>query len=147
MSWPLRRVGVGLAVTALLLTATSCGDDDGDYCGALTSNQTLFAEDGTGQELITKISNLADLAEKAPDDLADEWQVFLGALEALDGAIKDAGLDAADIVGGVRPAGVSDEEWTAIKSAADALAAAGVADALSGIDQQAKDVCKVQLGL
>ncbi|MCW2755606.1 MAG: hypothetical protein JWQ32_3017, partial [Marmoricola sp.] len=52
-----------------------------------------------------------------------------------------------DISGGKPPSGVSDAQWDAIKNAANGLSAPAVDDALEGIGQQARDVCKLQLGL
>ena len=41
--------------------------------------------------LLDHLPMLRDLADQAPEDLADEWQTFLDALEGLDEALKDAG--------------------------------------------------------
>ena len=63
-----------------------------------------------------------DLADKAPEDLVDEWQAFLGALDDLDKALKDAGVKPADFQNGKPPAGLSDADQKAIAAAATQLA-------------------------
>jgi hypothetical protein len=90
---------------------------------------------------------LRDLAEKSPDDLSDEWQTYLRAIEGLDKAIKDAGVKPSDFDGGKVPAGLSKEDQQAIAEAAGQITTEEVIAAATGIEQQARDVCKVNLGL
>ncbi|RNL64104.1 hypothetical protein EFK50_06060 [Nocardioides marmoriginsengisoli] len=142
-----RRVGAVLTAVVLLAGPTACGDQEADYCAALKKHQSIFSDDGTGESLVENLSALTEISDDAPDDLSDEWQVFLGALGELRDKITAAGVKPADIVGGVRPDSVSEADWAEIKAAANELASPTVADALTGIDQQAKDVCKLQLGL
>ena len=137
-----------LLVAVLLILPAGCGgNSEDDYCAALKSDQTIFADDGTGLELITNLPRLEALAAKAPDDLDDEWQTFTTSLEALRDAVKAAGLTPADFVDGRPPAGTSAAARTAIAQAATELSDDDVVTAASGIEQQAKDVCKLQLGL
>ena len=137
-----------LAVAVLLLATAGCGGNSEDaYCAALKSDQTIFADDGTGLALITNLPKLELLADKAPDDLDDEWQTFTSALEALRDTLKQAGLKPTDFVDGKPPAGTSAAVQTSIAQAANELSDDDVVTAASGIEQQAKDVCKLQLGL
>ena len=132
----------------LALVPTGCGGNSEDaYCAALKSDQTIFADDGTGVALITNLPRLEALAARAPDDLDDEWQTFTTALESLRDAIKAAGLKPSDFVDGKPPAGTTAAARTAIAQAANELSDDDVVTAASGIEQQAKDVCKLQLGL
>jgi hypothetical protein len=90
---------------------------------------------------------LHELADKAPRDLTDEWQVFLGALDGLEKALTDAGAKPSDFRDGRPPAGLSATDRKAIVDAADQVSSADVSQAASGIEQQGRDVCKVNLGL
>lgn len=138
---------LALAV-ALVLLPTGCGESSDDtYCAALKKDQTIFADDGTGLALITNLPRLERLAAEAPGDLTDEWQTFLASLEALRDAVAEAGLKPSDFVDGKPPAGTTAAARTAIAQAADELSDDDVVTAASGIEQQAKDVCKLQLGL
>lgn len=137
-----------LLVVAMLVLPAGCGGSSEDrYCAALKSDQTIFADDGTGLALITNLPKLEDLAAKAPVDLGDEWQTFSTALEALRDAVRAAGLKPTDFVDGKPPAGTSAAARSAIATAANELSDDDVVTAASGIEQQAKDVCKLQLGL
>jgi hypothetical protein len=142
------RARVLLVSAALVLMSSGCGGSTEDkYCAALKGDQTMFADDGTGLALITNLPKLEKLAAQAPDDLGDEWQTFTTALEALRDAVKAAGLKPTDFVDGKPPAGTTAADRTAIATAANQLSDDDVVTAASGIEQQAKDVCKLQLGL
>ncbi|MFL6061208.1 MAG: hypothetical protein ACJ72E_08255 [Marmoricola sp.] len=148
MTPPVRGGACAVVLAALVLLAAGCGkDQEQTYCDALHAKQTIFADDDSGQGFLPHLADLRALAKKAPDDLTDEWQVFLDALGDLSTAISSAGVKASDIVGGKQPAGVSDAQWAAIRAAANGLGSDSVAEALDGIDQEARDVCQLQLGL
>jgi hypothetical protein len=148
----MRRASVRRATTALtvvlFLPLTACGD--GDYCGAMKQHRTQIAE-MTGSDspsaLLDGLPMLRGLAEKSPDDLADEWQAFIGALEGLDDAIREAGVEPADFEAGKPPTGLSDADQKAIADAAGQIGTDEVVQASTGIETQARDVCKVNLGL
>jgi hypothetical protein len=97
--------------------------------------------------LLSHLPMLHDLSEKSPDDLADEWQVFLGALDDLDKALEDAGVKPSDFVDGKPPAGLSAADRKAIADAASQIRTDEVVQAASGIEQQGRDVCKVNFGI
>lgn len=141
----MRRILVGLLLAASL---TGCGgSSEDDYCAALEKDQKVFSDDGSGLGLISNLPTLRVLAKQAPDDLDDEWQTALGALDALHDAIDAAGVQPKDFAGGQPPAGLGAAERTRIAQAASELAEDDVVAAFNGIDQQARDVCKLQLGL
>lgn len=146
----MRLVSTAAAVVLLLGALAGCGSSGEDYCEALEAEQERFAEmqqDSSGLGLLAQRPLLDRLAEKAPDDLSDEWKTLLGALEAFDRTLDDAGVDPEDFVDGNPPAGLSAEQRDRIARAADELASRDVVEAANGIEQQAKDVCKLQLGL
>jgi hypothetical protein len=149
MSTRPRLLGAALAV-ALLLPVTGCGENSiDDYCADLRSHQKEMAEmlDSSATSVLSHLSMMHDLADKAPEDLVDEWQAFLGALDDLDKALKDAGVKPSDFQDGKPPAGLSAADQKAIAAAATQLGAAQVVQAAAGIEQQGRDVCKVNLGL
>lgn len=145
-----RLLSSGAAAVLLLGALVGCGSAEEDYCRALEAEQQRFAEmqqDSSGLGLLAQRSLLDRLAEKAPDDLQDEWQTLLGALDAFDRTLADVGVEPEDFVDGAPPAGLGAEQRARIARAADELASADVVAAANGIEQQAKDVCKLQLGL
>ena len=144
-----RLVSTALA-GALLLALGACGDPEKSYCDALKSDQTLFAEmqdDTSGLALLKHRTALHALADKAPDDLTDEWQTFLGAVDAFAETLRDVGVQPGDFVDGKPPAGLSEDDRNRVATAASELSSADVVEAADGIEQHAKDVCKLQLGL
>ncbi len=132
--------GVGTGVFLLL----GSGDD---YCGELAAAQGVFVDDGTGRQLVADLPRYRALADAAPDDLRDEWQILVGAITSLRDAITDAGVEPANYLDSDPPADLSEAELTAIRAAANALSSEDVVAAASSIEQQARDVCKLQLGL
>jgi hypothetical protein len=147
--WSMPRLGAALAVV-LLVPLVACGDPTQDYCSDLEQHRKQIAdlvESDSPSGLLGNLPMLRDLADKSPRDLTDEWQAFLGALAGLDDAIKDAGVKADDFKDGKPPAGLSEADRKAIAAAADQMGTDEVVQAASGIEQQARDVCKVNLGL
>ena len=150
MTAPLRVLVGGLAL-ALLLPLAGCGGNSiDDYCGDLRAHQKEMAamiDSTSSAALLSHLPMLHELADKAPEDLADEWQVFVGALDGLEKALKDAGVKPSDYADGKPPAGLSSAHRADIKGAADQVASDDVAQAAGGIEQQGRDVCKVNLGV
>jgi hypothetical protein len=134
----------------LLLAPQGCGDEEKSYCAAMSADQQVFAEmqdDSSGLGLLEHRGTLDKLGDQAPDDLRDEWQTFLGAVDAFARTLDEAGVAPGDFVDGRPPAGLSATDRTRIAHAASELASPDVVQAADGIEQQAKDVCKLQLGL
>ena len=135
---------------ALTLGASGCGDEVDNYCSALDSQRKEFADmiaAGKPTALINHLPMLRDLASQAPSDLKDEWQTFLNAIEGLEDALRAADVDPAKFNAEKPPSSVSKEELKAISEAAGQLSATDVVDAATGIDRQARDVCKINLGM
>lgn len=138
----------GSLAIVLVLGASACGGSgEDDYCGALKKDQEIFSASGSGLELVANLPKLKVLAAAAPSDLGDEWQTVVGALEALAEAVEDAGVELADFENGSPPASLSTADRAAIAAAASEVASPDVVDAFGSIDQQARDVCHLQLGL
>ena len=147
---PGRRAAV-LVATACLLPLTGCGENSVDaYCSRLDADRPRIAamlDSDSPSPLLASRSFLHDLADAAPPDVADEWQTFLAALDGLQKALDRAGVKPSQFVGGKPPASLGSAQRTGI---ADAVAQLGTDDTLaaaSGIEQQARDVCKVNFGL
>jgi hypothetical protein len=145
-----RRLAGAAVALALLAPLAGCGENSiDDYCADVTAHRKQLAEmvdSSSASALLGNLPMLHDLADKAPEDLADEWQVFTSALDDLDQAIKDAGVEPSDFKDGKAPAGLSDAEQKAIADAVGQIETDDVVQAATGIEQQARDVCKVNFG-
>ena len=94
----MRRLAAVVAAV-MLFSLTGCGDPMEDYCSQLREDRKEFAEmleSSSSSALIGNLPMLRELSEKSPDDLSDEWQIFLGAIEGLDQAIERAGVKPSD---------------------------------------------------
>lgn len=134
-----------------LLPLSACGGDEyDDYCGAVEEHQAELTEiraDGGPNALLGALDVFRDLQGRAPGDVTDEWQQVVGRLEALQDALDAAGVDAATYDRDDPPAGLDGDERAAIEAAARALVAPETAQALDGLEQQVRDVCKTPLSL
>jgi len=141
------RLGALLLLMALAPCLTACGQD---YCDGVADHQaelTDLTASGSPAALLSALPVFEDLADDAPDDIADEWRTFLDALDGLDAALRDAGIDPASYDDKLLPAGLTDEQRQRIEDAAVALADPAVSAAFDGVQQQAKDVCHTPLTL
>jgi hypothetical protein len=145
------RRTAGTVAVALLLTVSGCGESRIEsYCHDLGEHRKQIAamlDSSSPGALFQRLDLMRDLAGKAPSDLQDEWQTFLQAVEDLDKALRDAGVKPSDFRGGKPPSGLTPSDQKAIVDAADQLSSDDVVSAASGIEQQARDVCKINLGL
>jgi hypothetical protein len=146
-----RTVAAALLGLLLLPPLTACGaDPQEEYCGAVREHQQELTEivGSGGQDSLLRAQDVfRDLRSKAPSDIADEWQQVVTRLEALDRALRDAGVDPATYDRRTPPDGLSGAEKAAIDGAARELGSRSTLDALSGLDQQARDVCRTPLSL
>lgn len=144
------RVVAGVALAAALLAGCSESPEDvrADYCDAVEERQVELSEtmaEDSPATLLRALPVFHDLADKAPRDIADDWELLLAALDGLDEALTEAGVDPADYDAEDPPDGVSEEQQRAIARAADELTRPEVAAAYEGVQQHAKDVCRTPL--
>ena len=102
---------------------------------------------GAPDALLKALPIFRDLADDAPEDIADDWAVVVDAISALQKALDDADVDPATYDRDHPPAGLSAADKDAIDAAARGLTAEATVTAFSAVDQQAKDVCGTPLQL
>ena len=148
------------AVVLIGLTGCDGADDDDpyaipdrfqDYCDEVKDRQVPISDalesGGQTSGLIQALPSFEALAEKAPDDIADEWDIVIERINALVDALDAAGVDPDTYDRKHPPAGLDADEKAAIDAAATALVSATTGQAMSGVQQQARDVCKTRLAL
>lgn len=145
-----RLLALALALALAVPLLAGCGSDQDDYCGAVEEHQTELTDivsSNRRDALLQAQTIFEDLRESAPDDVADEWQVIVGAVDGLGDALRDAGADPETYDAADPPAGVTAEQEEAIAEASTRLASSEVAEALRAVDQQVRDVCHTPLTL
>lgn len=148
MTW--RGAAASLLAVVLL---SGCGGEPSveDYCEQLGAERERLAElvgsGDPGSLLGENLPLLEELGEQAPRDLVGEWDTLLTALRQLDAALGEAGLEVDDFEDGQAPDGAAPEDLEPIAQAVRRLQSADVVAAASGIETQARDVCKINIGL
>jgi len=119
-----------------------------DYCGQVAERSAnVQAGGGVMQNVVEGLPQLRDLADAAPSDLKDEWQVVVSAVDGMRQAFADTGVDPATTDLSKLPDTVTAEQRQRLKAAASKLVSPGVQAAVNGIQQQALDVCHTPLEL
>ena len=147
----MRRALVALLAAPLLLAG--CGEPSAeevrtDYCRTVKEQQRALSDrlaDRSPTALLEAESIFRDLAAEAPSDIADDWDVLLDAIDGLDRALADAGVDPASYDPEKPPSDLTDEQREAIERAAAELLNPRTEEAVAAVDQQARDVCQTPL--
>ncbi|KRF35981.1 hypothetical protein [Nocardioides sp. Soil805] len=144
----MRRTLLPVAALVLGLTAAGCSSEQETYCQAVEEHQPELTDIAASAEpgaVLDALDAYRDLREQAPDDLRDEWTQVVTRLEALRGALDDAGVDPASYDPKVTPEELAQDDRRAVESAARALGETATIKAMGGIEQQALDVCGTPL--
>ncbi len=156
----MKRILSAAAAAALgLCLLTACGDDDGgskaggsggDYCSDLKAakKEVDALKAGDFSDLEKTTDAMHKLADEAPDEIKDDWKVLVDGVDKLVDALKDAGLDDADmetLQSGQIPDGVDMAALTGLMEEIKDLSTQEFQDAGEAINKHAKDECKVDL--
>ena len=147
------RRGLPVLLAAVLAAPLAgCADQTESYCEALAGEKGTLAELAAagaerGDVLDATLEVLGDLRAEAPGDVADEWSTLVFAYEGLAEAFEAAGTGPDEFRPGSVPPGVTPQQAERIEGAAAELRSLRVVRAADGLEQHARDVCKVDLGL
>lgn len=136
-----------------LLVLVGCGEPSADerrdaYCERLEEEAPEITRtvDEKGPAAFTEaLPTLQALADEAPGDIRDDWQVFLNALEGLEKALEETGVEPEDVEDSKLPEDLTEQERTRVRAAASVLASQEVRAAAAGLEQHALDVCEVPI--
>ncbi|EFQ83869.1 hypothetical protein HMPREF0063_10585 [Aeromicrobium marinum DSM 15272] len=142
------KKSLSLAATVLVgvTTLSACGGGSGDYCGDLESLQDDFASASelTSETAEEVFAAFGQLAESAPDEVADDWETVDSNLEGFQSALEDAGLDLANLED-IDPTTLDEDATAAIQEAYANLANEDSQAAFTAIEEHALDECDVDL--
>jgi hypothetical protein len=144
------RVAVATAVALLLVPLVAGCGHGRSYCDTVRDHQSdlgSIARGGDRTALIQALPIFEDLQDRAPDDVADDWQLLVTRIQALDSALEDAGVDPATYDPDKPPTGLSAEERGSIRRAAAELAASDTRESLTRVQQEVLDVCHTPVEL
>lgn len=149
----MKHKAVLVAVATLLsgmLTACGGGGDAAAYCDSLKEAEADFGSLDSGDvgNFDSAFKTLHELAEEAPDDVKDDWEVLDGALTDMETALQEAGIEFSDLEGisqGEFPEGVDMEKLTTLTEELGAITSGEVEEAGNNIEKHAKDECDVDL--
>jgi hypothetical protein len=149
------RTSIALAALALSLgSLTACGSDaNSAYCKELKSDKAYFDSFSGSSPDVSKLdeafNRLHSLADKAPDDIKDDWTTLDNAITSITKALKDAGISFGDIAKmqqGQLPKGADPQKLAELAPKLQAMGSGKVKTASKNIEKHAKDTCKVTLG-
>ncbi len=141
-----RAVATALSMAVLPLLA-GCGSGS-SYCQRVQEHQGRLGSlttTGGPSALIQALPIFEDLRAAAPDDVADDWQLVVTRVRALDTALTNAHVDPATYDPKQPPHDLSSEDRQQIRRAAAQLAASDTEAALSRVQQEVLDVCHTPL--
>lgn len=140
-----------VVVCLLLISALSgCGEDgkNSDYCKDLEASAPKFvalkSQDTAQLGDVFKASH--KLADEAPSDIKDDWEVLDKGMRDIEKAVKDAGLtfsDFAELQRGKIPEGVDVDKLQGLPTKFQKLNSPEFDKASRAISKQARDVCEV----
>jgi hypothetical protein len=137
------------ALALVLLPLAGCGGGT-SYCDVVQDHQSdlgSIVQGGDRAALLRALPIFEDLQDRAPDDVADDWQLLVTRIRALGTALSGAGVDPSTYDAQHPPAELSAEDRASIRRAAAELAAADTRQALATVQQEVLDVCHMPLEL
>ncbi len=148
-----RRAAPILAGMILVTSLNGCASQTDSYCSELKDQKQALADLAVrsgepGEDVLGDTLDVwRDLRDEAPGDISDEWSTLVFALEGLVEAFEAAGTTPGEYNPDSPPKGVTEAEAKRLQDAATELASERVTAAGEGVEQHARDVCKVDLGL
>ena len=139
-----------LGAGAWLLQSSDDDDPFAAYCSEVEDRRgELGAALAAGERLglIRALPTFELLAEKAPEDLRDEWKIVIDRVTEVRDAFADAKVDPATYDPEKPPKDLPKADRDAIEAAAVRLGSQETKLAFAGVSQQARDVCKTPLSL
>ncbi len=145
-----RRAAAAAVLLQASLLAACSGDPQEEYCAVVTERQedlSRAAAEAGEEGLLATLPILAELAEVAPRDIADEWDRLVGALGGLAEALAEAGVEPSEYDPAEPPRGLTEADRGRIEAAAEEVASQETLTAMSGVEQHARDVCGTPVAL
>lgn len=144
-------VVAAIALPTFLALRSSSEPDVQDYCTTLREERRVLdslADKAArpGNDVLTPtLGALGRLRADAPTEVRDEWDTVYYAWQALVDAVDDAGIAPEDFRPGKRPPGIDTRDARRLEQVAAKLVSPRVISASSGLEDHARQVCRVDL--
>lgn len=141
-------LGMVACAAGLLVGMGACGDPYASYCGAVSDHQQELGQAlaaGPAQGFLQALPLLEQLQGKAPDDIRGDWDQVVGAVQGLQSALQEAGVNPATYHPAHPPAGVSAAQRARIAAAATAMGDSATTASWENVQQEVRDVCHTEL--
>jgi hypothetical protein len=148
------RLVLMAAATLMAGMLTACGGgDSGDtdaYCDSIKEAKADFEslDKADFSKLEDAFDKIHEIAGDAPDEVSDDWKILDDALQDMQKALADAGLEVSDLEGlstGQMPEGLDQEDLTKLVQDIQAVGSEEVKKAADNIEKHAKDECDIDL--
>ena len=150
LSRPTALLGAGLLAASLTLTGCS-GNSTEAYCESLDDAKAdidaLDAGDPTA--FASAFEKIREVAEEAPKEVEDDWDVLLSGVDDIESAFADAGLELdqlGDVMTGDIPEGVDMEKLSGLGETLQDIDGEEFNDATEAIEEHAEEECGITLG-
>ena len=138
-----------LALLLVASLATGCsGDPQADYCDTVEDHQVELTDIAASEDagaLFDALPVYDDLADEAPEDIADDWAAVIEPLRALEKTLSEAGVDPSSYAADEPPADLDDADREDIEAAARGVGSEATVTAMAAVEQHALDVCGTPL--
>lgn len=138
-----------LALLLLVPLAAGCsGDPQEDYCEAVEAHQAALSDVAASDDpgaLFEALDAYDDLADRAPDDIADDWAAVVDPLHELERVLADHDVDASSYDAQAPPADLDEDARRDIEAAARDVGSERTVSAMAAVEQHALDVCGTPL--
>ena len=142
----MKTLKTAVAVLAASALLTACGGNDTDaYCDRLQKAEDDFSALDSGENMSDAFDTFRDLRDEAPDAVKDDWKQLVEAVEGIEKAYEDAGIDL-DEVDKLDASKLSQEQITKLTEAMGSLDDEGYSEAGEAISKHAKSECDIELG-
>lgn len=142
----MKTLKTAAAVLLASVVLTACGGSDtGAYCDRLEKAEDDFSSLGQDGNMSDAFDTFRELRDEAPDAVKDDWETLAGAIDDMEKAYEDAGIDL-DEVDQLDASKLSQDQIKKLTEATSKLSNEDYTKASNDISKHAKSECDIDLG-
>jgi len=142
----MKTLKTAAAVLLASVVLTACGGSDtGAYCDRLEKAEDDFSSLGEDGNMSDAFDTFRELRDEAPDAVKDDWKTLAGAIDDMEKAYEDAGIDL-DEVDKLDASKLSQDQIKKLTEATSKLSSEDYTKASDNISEHAKSECDIDLG-